>query len=236
VQKVWTEREEQLMRELYPDALTEELVPLFGCPVPIIYSKARRMGIGKSQAFQDSPGASRLRRGDEVGKAHRFPKGHVPANKGLRRPGYAPGGMAETQFKPGRRPRIAVGGHRVDCEGFLMRRVSDTGYNDWRYEHRLLWEEANGPIPKGHKLAFRDCDRKHVVLDNLELVTDAEMMRRNSFRNNYSPEIVEVIDLRRQLTRAIRRRERAEEQDAGPERPPVRDAGSVEGRREANGS
>ena len=35
------------------------------------------------------------------GRKYEFKPGNVPANKGLRRPGFAPGRMAKTQFKKG---------------------------------------------------------------------------------------------------------------------------------------
>jgi len=57
------------------------------------------MGLTKSAAYLASPAACRLRKGDNVGAARRFRPGHVPANKGLRRPGWSTGRMAETQFK-----------------------------------------------------------------------------------------------------------------------------------------
>jgi hypothetical protein len=49
------------------------------------------MGLRKSAEYLAGPEACRLQRGDSVGARTRFSAGHVPANKGLRRPGYFPG-------------------------------------------------------------------------------------------------------------------------------------------------
>lgn len=46
------------------------------------------------------------------------------------------------------------------------------------YLHHLVWQEANGPIPPGHKLAFRDGDHRNCALENLELLTNSEQVRR----------------------------------------------------------
>lgn len=46
-------------------------------------------------------------------------------------------------------------------------------------KHRLLWEAENGPVPKGHKLIFADGDKTNISLDNLLLITDAQMARLN---------------------------------------------------------
>jgi hypothetical protein len=92
--KFWTPAEIARLRELYPDAKTENLVAVFGRPVRSIYFAANKNGIRKSAAYLASPEACRLRRGDQVGAVSRFPAGHVPFNKGLRRPGWADGGDA----------------------------------------------------------------------------------------------------------------------------------------------
>lgn len=198
------------MQARYADTLTAELAELLGYSIHQVYAKAKRMRLYKSKEFMATDQRVRLRPGTLIGVSGRFPKGNVPVNKGVRSPGYAPGRMSETQFKPGRRPRIPIGGHRVDPEGFLMRRVTDTGYNDWKFEHRCLWQEANGPIPKGHKLCFKDGDRRNVSLDNLVLLTDAEVMRRNTI-HNLPPELVEVIRITGKINQITRRREREEQ-------------------------
>lgn len=56
------------------------------------------------------------------------------------------------------------------------------------YLHRLVWEEANGPLPSQHVLTFRDGDRTNVALENLELVPMDMMSRRfnPSGRNQHS--------------------------------------------------
>jgi hypothetical protein len=85
----------------------------------------------KSEAYLASPAACRLRRGDNIGAPYRFTKGHVPANKGLRRPGWGPGRMKETQFRKGERQGRAVklykpiGTERVSKDGYTERKIND---------------------------------------------------------------------------------------------------------------
>lgn len=137
------------------------------------------------------PAACRLRHGDQVGAAFRFPKGHVPANKGLRRPGWTAGRMADTQFKPGQRGGrwMPLGSVRINSYGYRDRKIADTGYppRDWRADHLLLWEELLGPVPPGQCVCFKNGDKTDVRIDNLQLLSRAERMRRNSFRTNYPP-------------------------------------------------
>lgn len=44
---------------------------------------------------------------------------------------------------------------------------------------KYIWEKANGPVPKGHVLILKDGDPLNLKLDNLELITRAELIARN---------------------------------------------------------
>ena len=57
------------------------------------------------------------------------------------------------RFKPGNRPwtHRPVGAQRITKDGYLQRKVSDTGYTprDWTGEHILMWEAVLCPwIPE----------------------------------------------------------------------------------------
>lgn len=214
--KIWTTEEEATLQKLYPDTPTAELARLFACPVYTVHGKAKRLGLSKSEAYLKSPSACRLRRGDNIGKEFRFEKGHVPANKGLSRPGFAPGRMGESQFRKGNKPFNwkPVGSERI-MDGYLQRKMTDTGYppRDWQPVHRLLWEEANGPIPPGQVLTFADGDRSNIVLSNLCLISRADLAARNNVWTRYPRELAEAIQLGGALKRKINRRNEREKQD-----------------------
>lgn len=82
---------------------------------------------------------------------------------------------------------------------------------DWKGIHILLWEEHFGPIPTGHCVCFKDNNKQNVVIDNLELITRAERMRRNSI-HRYPPELKSAIRVISKLKRTIQEVEH-EEQD-----------------------
>lgn len=133
----------------------------------------------------------------------RFAKGTVPPNKGLRRPGYAPGKMGSTQFKAGPRPdmRLPIGHERVDKDGYILVKVDminpHTGIQGYyQHKHRVIWEAANGQIPANHVLTFIDDDTSNCVLDNLELITRSELCRRNKMQYKQAPpELRDTIKL-----------------------------------------
>lgn len=216
--KVWTAEEERVLRLLYPHRPTAEIAKTLNRKLHLVHQHANKLGLKKTVEYMNSPAACRLRRGDNVGIAYRFPPGHVPANKGLRRPGYSPGRMAATQFRKGQHPHTwkPIGSTRLSKEGYLQRKVTDTGYppRDWVGVHILLWREVNGAIPPGHALAFKDGDKKHIAIDNLELISRRELMARNTV-HNLPPELAQVIQLTGALKRKIRTRENAKEQNVG---------------------
>lgn len=210
---VWSPENERRLREVYADTSTALIAVEFGVTIDAIYCKAHALGLHKSQAYMDSPAASRLRRGDNVGAAFRFRKGHVPANKGVK--GISHPGSVATQFKKGRRPHTwtAIGHERVSKEGYLQRKLADTGVTrrDYVAVHHIVWREAGREIPPGFRLTFINRDKTDIRLDNLELVSVADMMKRNSLHTNYPPEVRKLIQLRGALNRKINRKERNHE-------------------------
>lgn len=219
--RFWTTADDALMRRLYPDTPTAELATRLQRSVTTVYQHARVLGLAKSAAYLAGPHACRLRRGDNVGAAYRFRKGHEPANKGLRRPGYGPGRMKATQFKKGERNEgrwMPVGSRRL-IGGYVYIKLADVSHvpytANWFPEHVIDWEIANRrPLPRGHALRFRNGDRTDLRLDNLELVARAELMRRNSVHNLPAP-LPQTIQLLGALRRQIRRRD-GKEQDRRP--------------------
>jgi hypothetical protein len=210
----WTRSDIAIVRRRYPHEPTPRLARELKRSICSLYGLATKLGLHKSADYIARKRAVERKRLSRSGVAYRFGMGHVPANKGMRRPGWSPGRMGETQFKKGQRSCtwMPIGSYRITHDGYLQRKISDTGYppRDWETVHRLLWISAHGPIPPGHKVVFKSGHATTVLaeitLDALELVSHAELMRRNSYHNNYPKEIAEVIRLRAQVVRQINRR------------------------------
>ncbi|MBS1729831.1 MAG: HNH endonuclease [Bacteroidetes bacterium] len=220
----WTSEQDAILAARYPDErgkdLAEALAPH---TLTSIFQRAKKLGLKKSEAFKQSDLSGRQQPGkvNPAMQATQFKPGSQPFNKGLKRPeGWAPGRMRETQFKKGERTGIAVdlykpiGSLRITVDGYLQQKVNDdfpTQYR-WTGVHRLVWEEANGPVPKGHVVVFKPgthtTDIGKITLDRLELITRAELMRRNSYHTRYPKELGLVIQMKGQLTRRIRRIEK----------------------------
>lgn len=213
----WTAGEEAQLACQYPHMATAVIAAMFDRPLPHIYAKAQQMSLRKTAEYLASPAACRLRRDHDGGIAHRFPKGHVPANKGLRRPGWYRGRMRETQFKPGVRQGIAVklykpiGTERISKDGYRERKVNDDLplQRRWKAVHRIVWEAENGPVPRGYIVAFKDGDKLNITLDNLELRSLVDNMLRNTIHARYPKVVREVMQLAGALKRQINKRTRA---------------------------
>lgn len=225
--RFWSHVENATLKRRYPHESTAMIAGDLGCPVCAVYNHAHVLGLRKSAAYLASPSACRLRRGDQVGARSRFPTGHVPANKGLRRPGWAPGRMKDTQFKPGERRGVAatnwrpVGTIATDHDGYQRIKVRDahkgeaTGFGNvrvWPLLQRYVWAQAHGAIPPGHAIVFRDGTRANCALDNLECITRRALMARNTV-HNLPKSLALTIQALGALRRQLRRRDGCEKQN-----------------------
>jgi hypothetical protein len=186
-----------------------------------VYQLAAKLGLKKSARFFASEWSGRTKAGRHPASiAHQFKPGQTPPNKGVRRPGWAPGRMSQTQFKKGRLAHEArnykpIGSLRITRDGQLERKVTDDPSiypaRRWTAVTRLIWESVNGPIPSGHIVRFRagmkTMDPALITVDRLELVTHAENMRRNTI-HNLPPALKQVIQLNAAIKHRITNRER----------------------------
>lgn len=217
--RFWTEVELELLRCNYADTKTEDLAIALGRTLSTVYQKARKLDLAKSPEFVAEMSRQAMLRPDHGGRKVQFPKGHVPANKGLRRPGWTAGNMAKTQFKKGQMPHtwMPVGSYRVNGDGWLELKFSDEPgpyMKRWIPVHRKVWIDANGPIPRGHIVVFkrgrRSTDPALITIDAIECISLVENMRRNTL-HNMPKELVQITQLRGVLNRAINKRAKAEE-------------------------
>lgn len=207
-----SDEEKELFIALYPDMDTAELAKKLDRTVSALYGMSETLGVKKSEAYQAEKKRMEAERLRDSGVAHRFKKGTVPPNKGLRRPGWHRGRMKETQFKKGERTGFAknlyqpIGTERLSKEGYLERKVNDDLplQARWKAVHRIVWEELNGPIPEGHVVVFRDHNKQNCDPSNLELITRAALMKRNTMHNYPGPvraQIHVLAGFRRKLNR-----------------------------------
>lgn len=212
--------EDEILRRCYPHNTAAAVAEAIGRSLSSVQWRARRLGLTKSEAFKASDRSGRIQRGkqSEAMKRTQFKPGTVPVNKGVRRPGWAPGRMAETQFKKGRpaheaRNYVPIGTEKITKDGQLVRKVTDDPsifpVRRWVSVARLVWEEAHGPIPPKHVIAFKPgcatTDPARITPDVLVMRSMREHLKRNSVQR-FPPELRKVIQLKGALTRVINNR------------------------------
>ncbi|TDX30805.1 HNH endonuclease [Modicisalibacter xianhensis] len=193
--KRWSPQDDDDLRRLYPTNEIRVLEKIFGRPEKAITARAHRLGLTKAPDYVPP------RRGV-------FEKGQKPWNKGTH---FSPPGSEKGRFKKGQRPHtwVPIGTERVSKDGILERKVTDAGpaKDHFCSVHSIIWEERHGPIPEGHIVRFKSDDKRNFDDDNLELVSRAENMQRNSY-HRYGPEIAQLYQLKGALSRKINRRSR----------------------------
>ena len=162
---LFTEKHVKFLAKIVPGRHYSEIVELFNNRFGLSCTMEQLRGLCK-------------RRGIQTGITGHFPKGHTPFNKGRKGIWYA--GCEVSWFKPGQKSfnYRPIGSERINFDGYVEVKVSNTKrppQRRWRVKHRLIWEAANGKIPKGHVVIFADGNKLNLALDNLLLITREEL-------------------------------------------------------------
>lgn len=126
---------------------------------------------GRRDVSLDAIKALCSRRGWKSETDTKFQKGQAAHNKGKAMP-FNPNSAA-TRFKAGTAPpnRVPLGTRRIGKDGYVEIKVPVpnpyTGHSTrFMHEHRWNWEQANGPLPKGHALKCLDGNRQNCAAEN----------------------------------------------------------------------
>ncbi|MEN6306065.1 MAG: HNH endonuclease [Armatimonadia bacterium] len=188
---------------------------------------AFREAFQRSDVTQGNFTALCKRKGWLTGRDTRFQKGQASWNAGKSYP--ARGNAVKTQFKKGQLPHNTkyLGHERLNVEGYVEISVAErnphTGY-ERRYvlKHIWLWQQVNGPVPKGHCLKCLDGNRANTDPSNWIAVPRALLPRLNGrFGRNFDgapaelkPVILAIAKLEHQARE--QRRMQKEHNPGGP--------------------
>jgi len=162
----FTPEEAEFLREHVKGRGNQELTDLFNAHFDLNLALTQIMDYKKNHKLSS-------------GLDGRFRPGQEPFNKG-RKGVFLGGNVAEAaQFKMGHRPwnYMPVGSERVNDDGYVDIKVADP--NKWKGKHIVIWEEHNGPVPKGHAVIFGDRNKRNFEPDNLILVSRKQLIRMN---------------------------------------------------------
>lgn len=120
------------------------------------------------------------------GRSGHFGVDHSPWNTGTKG-ATVPN---STSFKKGSKPaNLKPLGHERICQkdDYVLIKVAEpnpyTGAKTrYRHKHQVIWEQHNGPIPKGMLVTFLDGNKRNFAIENLQLVDRSHLCRYNKNR------------------------------------------------------
>jgi hypothetical protein len=106
------------------------------------------------------------------GRTGCFEIGNKPWNtgtKGVCKPNS--GNFKKGQITWNKKP---IGYERIcSKDGYVLVKTAEP--NVFKLKHRLVWENLNGPVPEGMVIAFKNMDRRDCRIENLMLMSKANM-------------------------------------------------------------
>ena len=149
-----------------------------------------------------------------------YRKGQIPLNKGKKQIEYMSAEAIEktkaTRFKKGQEPhntledwQETIRTDKRHNRQYILIKIP--GNRKIMYKQIYIWEQHNGiKLPKGNNIVFKDGNTLNCSIENLECITDAELMSRNTY-HRYPKEIAELIQLKGALTRQINKQKKLQD-------------------------
>lgn len=191
--RTWTDEQEQYLVAHYATTSNAELAAALGKKdAGRVMAKAFLLGLKKSSEFLSEQSKNK-------GQGGQFKKGMTSHNKGKKLSDSTKAKLAKTMFKSGNRPHntLQVGAETQDKAGYVMVKVAEP--NVWQYKHHVAYGKT---VPTGHKVIFLDGNKYNFESGNLQLVSNAELMQKNTM-NRYPPELVRLLKTLNKLKKRV---------------------------------
>ena len=200
----WTQAEIDMLVMLYPDHANDYIAQMLHRSEASVDMRAVKMGLHKSHEFAEA-----------MRQQSYFKKGHATANKGKEWKYWMPKESQECakrgQFKVGDVGRKNSPTYRpvgYECvrknhgRPYVFIKVAQG--KKMVMKHRHVWEQANGPIPKGYNIVFVDGNTLNCSLENLRMVSLSDHMRASTA--SLTPE--QMAEKTRKSTESLRKSDR----------------------------
>lgn len=207
--RLWTLAEIAILVREYPERHAHEVAAMLGVDVKRVWNKACQMKLGKSEGYwqREKARLSELAKSNAGLIERQMKPGEKPWNAGK---SYMPGGNVKAGwFRKGQiskrwdQEQYAVGALRLDCKGELQIKF---GNSNWKSMARYAWFLKTGRWPPAGYVVWRkNGDHFDVQDENLELITRAQAMKRNSFWEKYPHDVARLVQLKGAITRQVNR-------------------------------
>jgi hypothetical protein len=202
-------RQDKILEILYPYIPAKVLGDYLGLTVSQVYNRTYKRGIKKDPKIKKEINRSLIL---NAGKHTRYKKGSKSWNEGKKCPNLLLTNAAKYMFKPGNKPHNTKEDNamsiRKDTGGRLYY-YSKLADSKWVLTHRLIWEQANGPIPAKHIVRFIDGNTMNLQISNLECIPMSENANRNTL-HRFPDDLKKLIRLKAKLNKTIKNKQNGE--------------------------
>lgn len=196
----------KILEILYPYIPAAALADYLGLTVSQIYNRTYKKGIKKDPKVKKAINRALIL---NAGKNTRYKKGSKSWNEGKKCPNLLLTNAVKTMFKPGQKPHntrednaISI---RTDTSGrkYYYTKLADS---KWVLTHRMIWEQAHGPIPAKHIVRFIDGNTMNIEISNLECIPMGENATRNTI-HRFPDDLKKLIRLKAKLNKTIKNKQ-----------------------------
>lgn len=208
-----SDEERFLIQICYSELQTELIAKYLKRNIGSIYNHAYAMGLKKSEDFNNSIESGRLLKGQRRGIGTEFKKGQSAFNKGKKQQEWMSRESIKrsiaTRFKKGNKPHntkydgcITVHYDKLRSGQTIPYKWIRLSERNWKMLHVFNWEKKYGKVPKGKIVVFKNKNSENCDVENLELITREENMRRNTI-HRFPEELKSTIRALSKLKKTI---------------------------------
>lgn len=206
----WTPKKIEKLVELYPYTLNTPIAKKLKVEEKAVSAKAFKLGLKKTKEFMRFWNLKTA-----------FKKGDVPANKGKSQVEYMSPEAIErtkaTRFKKGeiapnkrhyKDGDITVRNETLKDGSIRQYKWIRISRAEWKMLHVVNWELEHGPVPDGYIVVFKNKDTAICEVSNLEMITLAENMARNTIQR-FPVELKQTIRIIHKIKKTIKKKQDA---------------------------
>lgn len=198
--KKWSDDEKKILIDLFADNYTNDICKILNRSYGSVTSQSYLLGLKKSEKFMAMELKKQADRLKKVGEKSRFKKGQHAHNKGKPMSKDVYDKIKHTFYQKGNIPHnTKYDGYESLAKGYLEIRVAQGQYEK---KHRHIWMQHHGEIPENHIIVFKDKNRFNFDIDNLEMITIAENMKRNAI-TRFPSELRKAIHLIKKINQKL---------------------------------
>jgi hypothetical protein len=190
----WTDDQLKYLKEHYADTPTKEIAKKLKHTLCSVNGMASKLALKKTQDHINKMNARWKKDLAELGKAHRFKKGTIPANKGKKMDPEVYEKTKHTFFPKGHKPKNTLYDGAITTRHRHKRNYSRKyiriSEGVWQELQIYEWEKQYGPVPEGKILTCLTDDSLNCNPTNWKLTDRITHLEKNAGRKELTDKYV----------------------------------------------